>query len=373
MKAEEGVIACPICNETLMPPKNSNFELFLSRHVDRCSTRRRSRKRVSYVEEEIDEAALSDGEVVEETSAPSSSTSSKYPASVKVEPSVIVKVEPSVIVKVEGSKTSDEPTAYSNGIEDSGDYDLLDFGGNEFEDDDDNDSDPFDVFDPEEFEYNDSESDSVDDEVWDANEPLQKKQRSGERGLGKRSRAGRSDTQDKGSASRSRSRDAARKRPKTSPVTIKEETGGIRHDGVVKTENDMIMDLQAVDPLNEFEDLTGKEGRGKKKIKDKLLTSSRLFTEYVADDWEENDYIRRLKKLRGGPYDISASPAGVTEAAQASSTLEATEYGTKVFKESWKTLYDYQKEGCRWMHSLYQDGVGGILVSSDATTWTCTM
>jgi hypothetical protein len=64
----------------------------------------------------------------------------------------------------------------------------------------------------------------------------------------------------------------------------------------------------------------------------------------VGDDWEELDYQRRILKVDNTNLEL----------------LE-TSYGTQMTTTTWNKLYQYQREGCRWLHSLYTDGVGGIL------------
>lgn len=62
------------------------------------------------------------------------------------------------------------------------------------------------------------------------------------------------------------------------------------------------------------------------------------------DDWEEDDYRSRLGRL-------------------ADDKLESqdTSFGSKVCRQSWENLFEYQREGCKWLFSLFREGVGGIL------------
>lgn len=62
------------------------------------------------------------------------------------------------------------------------------------------------------------------------------------------------------------------------------------------------------------------------------------------DDWEEEDFIRRTSQL-----------------SQEQTEIHETSFGTQVSRQAWDSLYQYQQEGCKWLYSLYQEGVGGIL------------
>lgn len=66
----------------------------------------------------------------------------------------------------------------------------------------------------------------------------------------------------------------------------------------------------------------------------------------IKDDWEDQDYLARID-----PY---------LEASRTVVEL-TTDDGLVVDQECWESLYDYQREGCIWLHNLYQDGLGGIL------------
>ena len=105
----------------------------------------------------------------------------------------------------------------------------------------------------------------------------------------------------------------------------------------------------------------------------------------VVDDWDDSDYNERIKA-----HYSSTSQANMHSATNASSsssstndddyydddvhiptnnttstsspTVIKTEYGAEVESEIWDRLYDYQKDGCKWLYRLYRDGVGGILV-----------
>ena len=89
----------------------------------------------------------------------------------------------------------------------------------------------------------------------------------------------------------------------------------------------------------------------------------------VLDDWEEDAYAGRLEDAgideSGQPTDdadadADADAAGDSNAGRFVGYVE-TDYGTEVDKHAWDTLFDYQREGVRWMYDLYQRGVGGIL------------
>lgn len=38
-----------------------------------------------------------------------------------------------------------------------------------------------------------------------------------------------------------------------------------------------------------------------------------------------------------------------------------TDYGTEMLRSTYQKLHQYQRDGCRWLHELYEEGVGGIL------------
>lgn len=62
----------------------------------------------------------------------------------------------------------------------------------------------------------------------------------------------------------------------------------------------------------------------------------------VSDDWETEDYQNRISELDTTEY-------------------VDTQFGGRFYALSWEKLFEYQKEGCRWLFDLYQEGVGGIL------------
>lgn len=71
----------------------------------------------------------------------------------------------------------------------------------------------------------------------------------------------------------------------------------------------------------------------------------------IADDWEEMDYKKRLKRLQQH-QDRDGLDRSMT----------ATGYhNTQIETHLWQRLYAYQQEGCQWLYGLYRDGMGGIL------------
>ena len=106
----------------------------------------------------------------------------------------------------------------------------------------------------------------------------------------------------------------------------------------------------------------------------------------VVDDWEDSDYNERIQahyssttpsnsrtttttasfSTNDDDYDddedihIPTNNTNTTNSATA--TIIKTEYGAEVESKIWDRLYDYQKDGCKWLYRLYRDGVGGILV-----------
>jgi SNF2 family DNA or RNA helicase len=107
----------------------------------------------------------------------------------------------------------------------------------------------------------------------------------------------------------------------------------------------------------------------------------------VFDDWEDDFYLERLE-LRGiGEFDEirPRSPRTVikeensdthsdVENIHAEAVSDGSVSSSKLHqgyieidevldidKHTWATLFEYQKEGVRWLFSLYESGVGGIL------------
>ena len=107
---------------------------------------------------------------------------------------------------------------------------------------------------------------------------------------------------------------------------------------------------------------------------------------FIVDDWEDRDYLARLVKAgviheedddsvdtvdEGKKYSVSfcitifliLTPLfrlSFVTALQFHGYV-ATDYGTEIDKHAWNRLFEYQREGMRWMYDLYQRGVGGIL------------
>jgi SNF2 family DNA or RNA helicase len=79
---------------------------------------------------------------------------------------------------------------------------------------------------------------------------------------------------------------------------------------------------------------------------ERLLVSSENI---IGDDWEEEHFHERLQRLE------------LIHQDQGTSELIDTPFNTQVVRYAWEKLYEYQKEGCRCLYSLYNDGVGGIL------------
>ena len=110
----------------------------------------------------------------------------------------------------------------------------------------------------------------------------------------------------------------------------------------------------------------------------------------VVDDWEDFDYNERMQahyssKTPPNTHTTSTTTTTTTTTSSANddddyyddddihiptnntnttnnATVIKTEYGAEVESEIWDRLYDYQKDGCKWLYRLYRDGVGGILV-----------
>jgi SNF2 family DNA or RNA helicase len=93
--------------------------------------------------------------------------------------------------------------------------------------------------------------------------------------------------------------------------------------------------------VTDTQDLSSDETQGE----DDDLAGGRVDVRggHLIDDWEDATFEDRISHL-------------------GESELIETDFGTKVEKEVWDRLFDYQREGCRWMFRLFNDGVGGILV-----------
>ena len=77
-------------------------------------------------------------------------------------------------------------------------------------------------------------------------------------------------------------------------------------------------------------------------------------TELLVDDWEDAPYLSRLSDY--------------AEASKDEEATITTDFGAEVDASVWNKMYEYQREGVKWMFKMYKDGVGGILVSHDQTT-----
>lgn len=116
------------------------------------------------------------------------------------------------------------------------------------------------------------------------------------------------------------------------------------------------------------------------------------FVASIVDDWEDAAYDYRLA-LVAEAYEQSKSKAnkrrkvekarkkqalnllqnGVTDDGVDSpqqtnhdddedhSEYIRTDYGTEMLRSTYEKLHQYQRDGCRWLHELYEEGVGGIL------------
>jgi hypothetical protein len=101
------------------------------------------------------------------------------------------------------------------------------------------------------------------------------------------------------------------------------------------------------------------------------------FVPSIVDDWEDSAYLERLERLRadreghlqrkqdraGRRKQNTTAVAGSNDADREGldSEFVRTDYGTEVLRRTWDSLHEYQREGCRWLHRLYDEGVGGIL------------
>jgi transcription elongation factor Elf1 len=81
-----------------------------------------------------------------------------------------------------------------------------------------------------------------------------------------------------------------------------------------------------------------------KEINEDLSLSNSNGGNLIGDDWEEEHFLARINKIR-----TLSLP-----------TIQ-TSYGAEMTSSVWTQLYDYQKEGTKWLYSLYCDGLGGIL------------
>lgn len=101
------------------------------------------------------------------------------------------------------------------------------------------------------------------------------------------------------------------------------------------------------------------------------------FVASITDDWEDHIYDARLvtqasqaaavahkkkhaKKNETHGEHIANNVNGDANLENQSEYVR-TDYGTEVLRTTWESLHQYQRDGCRWLHGLYDEGVGGIL------------
>lgn len=106
------------------------------------------------------------------------------------------------------------------------------------------------------------------------------------------------------------------------------------------------------------------------------------FVPSIVDDWEDDAYLNRLEQLQEdreaqlrkknkasrrptGRQSVTAvndvAPAATGNDSDEDSEFVRADYGVEVLRRTWASLHEYQREGCRWLHRLYDEGVGGIL------------
>ena len=96
----------------------------------------------------------------------------------------------------------------------------------------------------------------------------------------------------------------------------------------------------------------------------------------IVDDWEEELFCGRLNRFGrastdieeeeeggggGGGLDADDSPSVTNELPEGNFRCVVTDFATEAYSPTWTALHDYQRLGCRWMHELWEQGVGGIL------------
>lgn len=87
----------------------------------------------------------------------------------------------------------------------------------------------------------------------------------------------------------------------------------------------------------------------------------------IVDDWEEDLFCGRLKRFVHASTDLKEgideddSPSVTNELPEGSFRCVVTDFTTEAYVPTWTALHDYQRLGCRWMHELWEQGVGGIL------------
>ena len=107
----------------------------------------------------------------------------------------------------------------------------------------------------------------------------------------------------------------------------------------------------------------------------------------VFDDWEDDYYLERLNLIGIGDFEetfpdspdivIKEQYSGSHSDEDSNHVVAVNDVGTSssrlhqgyieidevldIDKHTWATLFEYQKEGIRWLFSLYESGVGGSL------------
>lgn len=94
----------------------------------------------------------------------------------------------------------------------------------------------------------------------------------------------------------------------------------------------------------------------------------------IIDDWEEELFCGRLSRFGRANIDIEEeggeggrgldaddSPSVTNALPEGNFRCVVTDFATEAYSPTWTALHDYQRLGCRWMHELWEQGVGGIL------------
>ena len=116
-----------------------------------------------------------------------------------------------------------------------------------------------------------------------------------------------------------------------------------------KSQSEVPLDVVGMDRSSSSENLAAAskvEGEVEDQNEFKNVTVS-----VVSDDWETQDYEMRLSELDAEYVD--------------------TDFGGRFYAPSWEKLFEYQKQGCRWLFDLYQEGVGGILGDEMGAQYIC--
>ena len=126
------------------------------------------------------------------------------------------------------------------------------------------------------------------------------------------------------------------KRPATNEVTNTSRKRRPKKRGIVIHDDSNARDLNAIDIV----------ANDPNEILDYYVGNIRANA--VLDDWEEHLYINRLLDIG---FDGTSDDESLVE----------TDYSAWVHRATWEILHQYQKDGCKWLYSLYNDNVGGIL------------